>query len=85
MQIKVGVDYYKYALITVEAIIDGLAMNKNILKLKYCATINSLYTTAYVPDKQLPFEELIIRQGFETIEECLLNAVEFIREGDKNE
>ncbi len=80
MDIKVGVDFCKYAIITVEAKLDNLAMNRREVKLLYVATVNSLYSDAYVPDKQLEFEELRIMQGFSTIEDCLENAVKILRE-----
>lgn len=80
MDIKVGVDFYKYAIITIEAKLDGLAMNKREVKLVYYATVNSLYSDAYVPAKQLEFEELQIMQGFSTIEDCLEDAVKILRE-----
>lgn len=80
MEIKVGFDFYKYAMIEVEAKLDGLAMNKREVKLLYFATIKSIHSDAFVPAKQLEFEELCIMSSFATIEECLEDAVKILRE-----
>ena len=80
MNIKVGFDYYKYAMIEVEAKVNGRAMNLNVIELLYYATIKSVFTDSYVPAKQLDFEELEIMTGFCTIEECLEDAVKILRE-----
>jgi len=57
MEIKVKFDYYKYAMVSVEAKLDGLAMNRGEVKLRYYATIISVHSEAYVPAIQLKNEE----------------------------
>jgi hypothetical protein len=77
---KVGFDFYRYALISVEAKLDGLAMNKRQVKLRYYATVHSIFNDGFIPAKQLEFEELRIMNGFETIESSLEDAVKILRE-----
>ena len=80
MDIKVSFDFYKYAMVTVEAKLDGLAMNRHKVNLLYYATINSVHSEAFIPTKPLEFEELRIMQGWPTIEQCLDDAAKILRE-----
>lgn len=80
MNIKVGIDFYKYVIITVEAKLDSLAMNKREVKLLYFATVNSLHSDETIPSTELKFEPLRIMNGWHTIEECLEDAVKILRE-----
>jgi hypothetical protein len=79
MYIKVGFDFYRYAIVEIEAKICGLSINKNQVELLYYATIKSLYNDGFIPAKPIEFEELHIMIGFNTIEECLNNTVVELR------
>ena len=80
MMIKVQFDFYRYANVEVEARIDWVANNHGNIKLLYNATIMDIWTTSYIPDRQIDFEPLKLCEVFSTIEECLLNAAVELRE-----